>query len=306
MPARRRCAACMRPGQRRAGGRPGCRAAAGFHLVRGLGDGRLDFAAAQVRADRRAGVRLVAQHLPGPGPRPTRVPPGDLQLGHQRDESQGVVPLPGAGHPGQWPAPGLGQQVNLAGQPAPRPAQRLPVLVIRLCPSRGPGRSAQPAPAAPDRYRPAAGAAPRPRAGAPAPRSHPPRPSTPGPRPDHTRPAAGPGSSPRSHPQTSGDAGYRRSSSSRTAPADPATDRPYGSGGRSRRSPAGDHSTGAPAADAPAAAAPAAPTHHQSGHAASACPHPPGNQSGNDPPRSTGHAPAGFHPSPASHVRMLS
>ena len=108
-----------------------------------------------------------------------------------------------------------------------------------------------------------------------------------------------PGSSPTSHPQTSGDAGYRRSSSSRTAPAGPATGRPYGSGGRSRRSPAGDHSTGAPAADAPAAAAPAAPTHHRSGHAASACPHPPGHPSGNDPPRSTGHALVpGRRPSP--------
>ena len=35
--------------------------------------------------------------------------------------------------------------------------------------------------------------------------------------------AARPGSSPRSHRVTSGDAGYRRSSSSRTPPADPAT-----------------------------------------------------------------------------------
>ena len=50
----------------------------------------------------------------------------------------------------------------------------------------------------------------------------PPRPSTPGPRPDRTRSAADPGSSPRSHRLTSGDAGYKPSSSSRTAPADPA------------------------------------------------------------------------------------
>jgi hypothetical protein len=42
--------------------------------------------------------------------------------------------LPGAGHPGQRPAPGVGEQVDLAGQPASRPAQRLPVLVIRLSP----------------------------------------------------------------------------------------------------------------------------------------------------------------------------
>src|SRR5205823_8078541 len=80
------------------GGRAAAPAAAPqpvFHLIRGFGDGRLDAAAAQVRADRRAGVRLVAQHLPGPGPRPPRAPPRDLQLRHQRGESQRVVPLTG-------------------------------------------------------------------------------------------------------------------------------------------------------------------------------------------------------------------
>ena len=115
----------------------------------------------------------------------------------------------------------------------------------------------------------------------------------PRPAPHRNPPAAGPGSSPRSHPLTSGDAGYRPSSSSRTAPADPATGTPSGSGTRSRRSPPGGHSTGAPAADAQAAAAPAAPTPHQSGHASSADHHPRGNPTGNDPPRSTGHALAG-------------
>ena len=154
------------------------------------------------------------------------------------------------------------------------------------------GRGAQPghAPAAPGRCPPAAHAAPRRRAGARGPPSHPPRPSTPCPPPHHTRRAAGPGSSPRSHPLTSGDAGYRRSSSSRTAPADPATGIPPGSGGRSRRSPAGDHSTGAPAADDPAATAPAAPTPYRSDHAVSAGPHPRRNPTGNDPSRSMGHA----------------
>jgi hypothetical protein len=224
------------------------------------------------------------------------------------------VPLPGAGHPRQRPAPAVSQQVDLAGQPAPRPAQRLPILVIRLSPLHAPEGSARPAPAAPDRYEPAAHAAPRPHADAPAPPWHPPPPSTPARRPHRTRPAAGPGSSPRSRPRTSGDAGYRPSSSSRNALAGPATGTRSGSGRRSRRSPAGDHSTGAPAAAARAAKAPAAPTHHQSGHAASTAPHPPGNQSGNDPPRSTGHAlaaashaiiaccagtPAGTRPDPA-------
>ena len=93
-----------------------------------------------------------------------------------------------------------------------------------------------------------------------------------------------------SHQPTSGDAGYRRSSSSRTAPAGPATGTPPGSGKRSRPSPAGDHSTGAPAADVQAATAPAAPTPHRSGHAVSAGPHPRRNPTGNDPSRSMGHA----------------
>jgi hypothetical protein len=44
------------------------------------------------------------------------------------------VALAGAGHPGQRPAPAIGEQVDLGGQPAPGPAQRLPVLVIRLRP----------------------------------------------------------------------------------------------------------------------------------------------------------------------------
>jgi hypothetical protein len=46
-------------------------------------------------------------------------PPSDGQLVHQRDEGQGVMALPGAGHPGQRPAPRAGEQVNLGGQPAP-------------------------------------------------------------------------------------------------------------------------------------------------------------------------------------------
>src|SRR5436190_9615583 len=64
------------------------------HLVRGLGDGRLDPAPAQVRADRGAGVRLVAQHPAGPGPGPPRTPPRDLQPAHQRHEGHGVMALP--------------------------------------------------------------------------------------------------------------------------------------------------------------------------------------------------------------------
>ena len=83
---------------------------------------------------------------------------------------------------------------------------------------------------------------PRPRAGAPGPPSRPPPPSTPRPPPGRTRPAAHPGPAPRFRPRTSGDAGYTRSSSSRTAPAGPATGTRPSSGGRSRPSSAGDHS----------------------------------------------------------------
>jgi hypothetical protein len=145
-------------------------------------------------------------------------------------------------------------------------------------------------PAGPDQHRPAAGAVPRRRAGAHGPPWHLPRPSTPCLAPHHSQRGAGPGSSPRSRPPTSGDAGYRQFSSSRTVPADPATGIPPGSGRRPRRSPAGDHSTGAPAADAQAATAPAAPTLHRSGHAASAGPHPRRKSKRKQPPRSTGHA----------------
>ena len=77
-------------------------------------------------------------------------------------------------------------------------------------------------------------------------------------------PQAGPGSSPRSRPLTSGDAGYTRSSSYRTAPGGPATGIPSGRGRTPRRSPAGDHSTDAPAADDAAAKAPAGTTPHHS------------------------------------------
>jgi hypothetical protein len=205
-----------------------------LHLVRGLGDRGPDPPPAQMRADRRAGAGLVAQHPPGPGPGPPPGPPRDPQPAHQRGEGQRVMPLPGAGHPGQRPATGVRQQVDLAGQTAARPAQRLPVLVIRCRPLHAPGRSARPAPAAPGQYPPAGHGGLLPHAGAPAPPWHRPPPSTPGRWPRRTRPSAGPGSSPRSRLRTSGDAGYRRSSSSRTALAGPATGLPSGSGGRSR------------------------------------------------------------------------
>jgi hypothetical protein len=69
-----------------------------------------------------ARVRLVAQHPSRPGPGTAWAPASDLQPVHQREKGQGVVALPGAGHPGRRPAPRIGEQVNLAGQPAPRAA----------------------------------------------------------------------------------------------------------------------------------------------------------------------------------------
>ena len=251
-------------------------------LVGGLGNGGLDAASSQAGADRLAGVCLIGKDPAGSGPWPPRPAAGDRETVQERDEGEGVVALPGAGHPGQRPATSIREQVNLAGQPAPGPAQRLPllrpgrlgprgrrILVIRFSPLCGPGRSAWPRPASPGRCRAPAHAGPRPRADAPGPPSRPPRPSTPSPLPHRTRHAARPGSSPMSHPLTSADAGYTRSSSSRTPLADRATGTPPGCGRKSRQSPSGDHATGRPAVDQRAGTPAGAPTPHQSGHGVS-------------------------------------
>jgi hypothetical protein len=84
-------------------------------LVAGLGNGGLNALAAQVSPGPGAGVCLVTQH-------PPRAPAGDLEPLHERAEGQGIVALPGAGHGGQRPAPRIGEQVNLAGQPPARAA----------------------------------------------------------------------------------------------------------------------------------------------------------------------------------------
>ena len=82
----------------------------------------------------------------------------------------------------------------------------------------------------------------------------------------HSQPAAGPRSWPRCHRLTSGDAGYRPSSSARTPPAHHARGTPSASGTRSRRSPSGDRPTGHPAADQRETTPAAAPTPHRSDH----------------------------------------
>ena len=85
------------------------------------------------------------------------------------------------------------------------------------------------------------------------------------------------------------------SSNSRKAPAGRATGTRSGSGRRSRRSPAGDHSTGAPAADEQAVTAPAAPIPHQSGHDALTGPHPRVPSTPKQESTSTGQALTGPH-----------
>ena len=196
------------------------------------------------------------------------------------------MPLPGAGHPGQRSAPHLGQQVNLAGQPAPGPAHASRFLSFDGAPEAH--RGAQLRQGQPRRVHIGGRQAPRPGRVLMGPHRpwHRPPPPSPGHALHRTRPAARSGSFPRSRQRTSGDAGYRPCSSSRTAPADPATGTRPGPGGTPHRSPAGDHSTDAPAADDGAATAPAAPTPHRSDHAASAGPHPRPNPTGNRRPKS--------------------
>src|SRR4051794_23839096 len=61
-------------------------------LVCRLGNGRGDPTPPQVNADRPAGVRLVAQHLTGPGPGSAGATTEDPDPGHHRGEGQRIVP----------------------------------------------------------------------------------------------------------------------------------------------------------------------------------------------------------------------
>lgn len=97
-----------------AGGRPPWEPlAAGGLLVALFGDGGFDPASPQVGADLTVGVRLVGEQAIGSGPGPARPESGNPQPVQERLESQRVVALPGGGHPGQWSAPGVRQQVTL-------------------------------------------------------------------------------------------------------------------------------------------------------------------------------------------------
>ena len=212
---------------------------AGLLLVALLRNGGLDPAAPQVGADRPVRVGLVGQEPTGTcaGSSPTRT--ADPQPAQQRLEGDRVVALPGGGAPGQRSAPGVGEQVNLGAQSTAGTAQTLPInpgrrrrtLVVRPSPLCGPraarkppvaGRGAASPPAA-RRGCPWAAGDGRPRRaderGSRWSRS---RRSTPRCCLRRTRPGADPGSTPTCHLPTSGDAGSRRPSSSRTSSAGPA------------------------------------------------------------------------------------
>jgi len=92
--------------------------AAGALVVR-LGDGCLDMPPPQVGAVAAAGVGLVAAEAAGAVPRPARPAPADPQPLQHGDEHGAVTALARGGLPGQRPGPVVGQQVDLAGQPAP-------------------------------------------------------------------------------------------------------------------------------------------------------------------------------------------
>src|SRR5215203_2218284 len=100
-------------------------------LVGRFGDGGLDPALPQVGADPAAGVGLIAQHPAGSGPWPAGSSAADSDRGHHRPKPQAVVPLSGAGDPRDRPAPSVGGQVNLAGQPSAGPADRFPARLTR-------------------------------------------------------------------------------------------------------------------------------------------------------------------------------
>ena len=95
--ARRPRAACTRRRRRRAASRQAAAPQPVPQLVRRLGDGGRDLAAAQVPADHGTGVGFVAQHPLGRVLGRPGAPPRDLQLTHQRHEGRGIVLLPGAG-----------------------------------------------------------------------------------------------------------------------------------------------------------------------------------------------------------------
>ena len=238
---------------------------------------------------------MSARTRPGPGPRPSGAPARDLELAHQGNEGEGVVALPGAGDPGQRPAPGVGQQVDLAGQPAPGAAQSLPVLVIRLSPLRragalssaGASRAGSTSAGGRRRAPAACWCARTTVASAATVHAWPCRLITPGAqRVQDLLP--GPISGPAAMPVIDG---LPVPEPLRQIP--PRAPRPG-----PEEDPVDHQPVIIPPVPLPrmrrAATAPAAPTPHRSDHAASAGPHPRRNPTGNDPSRSMGHALAAY------------
>ena len=89
-------------------------------------DDRLDAALPQPGAVAGRGVRLVGHRPAGPPPWPARTAPPDSDGVHQRDELRAVAVLAGGGQPGDRAAALVRGQVDLGGQPAAGPADRLP------------------------------------------------------------------------------------------------------------------------------------------------------------------------------------
>jgi hypothetical protein len=86
-------------------------------------DGGLDSTPAQVGAVPSGIVRLVRTNPVRASARPTESEPGDPDRFQDRLELRGIAPLPGRDHDGQRLLALLDGKVNLAGQPAPGPAE---------------------------------------------------------------------------------------------------------------------------------------------------------------------------------------
>jgi site-specific DNA recombinase len=115
--------ACVEDGRAAAG--PAAVAAV-FLLVFLDGDDGLDRVAPQPGAVRAGGVCLVRHRPARPLPGPARAAALDADGLHQRGEVRRVAVLARAGQPGDRAAAQVSGQVDLGGQPAPGPADRLP------------------------------------------------------------------------------------------------------------------------------------------------------------------------------------
>lgn len=101
--------------------------AVGF-LVGAFGDRVADVAPTQLGPDRLRAVRLIAQDVIGPSPRPAGTDPGDPNTAHDLGELGRVVDLAGGQHDRQRPTLPIDRGMNLARQPTEGPPElfRLP------------------------------------------------------------------------------------------------------------------------------------------------------------------------------------